>query len=228
MQRAFMILVLGALLSACAGTTPSAPDTASAPAPATPSTGDTAALPRITLAGAPTHGNRAAPVALVVFADYQCPYCARFHHGMLGELKMKYIDDGTLLYVHKDFPLPTHAQALPAAVAARCAGAQGRYGAMQGRLYEAQTKLGELLYAELARTIGLDIAEFDRCRADASVRRAIGRDLREGKQVGVAATPTLMLGRVEGNTVVIERVAAGLPSLDTLSQEIERLRAPAR
>lgn len=221
MKRLLLTVATCGLVVACAGTASNRAPEASAPAPAVSG-------PRVTLGGAATFGSRTAPVALVVFADYQCPYCARFHHGMLGELKTKYIDTGTLLYVHKDFPLPTHAQALPAAIAARCAGAQGRYGAMQGRLYEAQTNLGEPLYAELARTIGLDIAEFDRCRADASVRRAIGRDVREGKQVGVTATPTLMLGRVEGSTVVIERVSAGLPSLDTLSQEIERLRASAR
>ena len=219
MKRLILAVVVCSLVVACAGTTSDpAPN-----APPVPRDG-----PRVTLGGAATFGSRTAPVALVVFADYQCPYCARFHHGMLGELKTKYIDTGTLLYVHKDFPLPTHAQALPAAVVARCAGAQGRYGAMQGRLYEAQTKLGEPLYAELARTIGLDLADFDRCRADASVRRAIGRDVREGKHAGVTGTPTLMLGRIEGNTVVIERVGAGLPSLDTLGQEIERLRAAAR
>jgi len=221
MKRLVLTVVVCGLVVACAGT-------ASDPAPDAPAPARAVSGPRVTLGGAITFGNRTAPVALVVFADYQCPYCARFHHGMLGELKTKYIDTGTLLYVHKDFPLPAHAQALPAAVAARCAGAQGRYGAMQGRLYEAQTQLGESLYAELATTVGLDLPAFDRCRADASVRRAIGRDVREGKQVGVAATPTLMLGRVEGNTVVIERVGAGLPSLDTLSREIERLRASAR
>jgi len=219
MKRLVLIVAVCSLVVACAGTV-------SDPAP-TAREHAVAGL-RVTLGGAASFGNRSAPVALVVFADYECPYCARFHHGILGELKTKYIDTGTLLYVHKDFPLPMHARALPAAIAARCAGAQGRYGAMQGRLYEAQTQLGEPLYAELARTVGLDLAEFDRCRADAGVRRAIARDVREGKQVGVTATPMLMLGRVEGNTVVIERRGAGLPSLDALSQEIERLRAAAR
>ncbi len=227
MKLRTLAVVVCALVTACAGTAPS--DPAVVPAPSTASDRDRAIPgPRVTLAGATTFGSRAAPVALVVYADYQCPYCARFHHGMLGELKTRYIDTGVLLYVHKDFPLRTHAQALPASVVARCAGAQGRYGAMQGRLYETQTKLGEALYTELARTIGLDIAAFDRCRADASVRRAIERDVREGNRVGVTATPTLMLGRVIGNNVAVERVGAGLPSLDTLIQEIERLRVPVR
>ena len=226
-MKHFGTALLCATLGACAGTIPPADTATSASAPTSaPATRQPAPSgPRVGIVGAAyTLGDRTAPVALVVYADFQCPYCARFHHSMLGELKAKYIDTGVLLYVHKDYPLPMHRQAIPASIAARCAGAQGRYGAMQGRLYEAHTKLGDVLYAELAATIGLDREAFDRCRTDASVRRAVERDVREGERVGVSATPTLMLGRVDGNSVVIERIGAGLPALDVLIQEIERLR----
>lgn len=220
-------VLLCVTLGACAGTAPRVDTAMNAPAPTSaPDAGqDTSARPRVGLVGAAyTLGDRTAPVALVAYADYQCPYCARFHHGMLGELKAKYIDTGVLLYVHKDFPLRMHRQAVPASIVARCAGAQGRYGAMQGRLYEAHANLGDALYAQLATTVGLDLEAFNRCRADASVRRAVERDIKEGERVGVTATPTLMLGRVDGNSVVIERIGVGLPTLDVLIQEIERLR----
>lgn len=219
--------LLCATLGACAGTTSPVDTATDAPVPtSSPDVRQgTPAGPRVGIVGAAyILGDRTAPVALVVYADYQCPYCARFHHGMLGELKARYIDTGVLLYVHKDFPLSMHRQAVPASIVARCAGAQGRYGAMQGRLYEAHANLGDALYAQLATTIGLDLEAFNRCRADAGVRRAVERDLKEGERVGVTATPTLMLGRVDGNSVVIDRIGAGLPALDVLIQEIERLR----
>lgn len=216
-------VLLCAALGACAGTTPPADTVTSASAPATRQPAPSG--PRVGIVGAAyTLGDRTAPVALVVYADYQCPYCARFHHGMLGELKARYIDTGVLLYVHKDFPLRMHRQAAPASIVARCAGAQGRYGAMQGRLYEANANLGDALYRQLATTLELDLDAFNRCRADPAARRAVERDVREGERVGVTATPTLMLGRVDGNSVVIERTGAGLPALDVLIQEIERLR----
>lgn len=185
--------------------------------------------PRVTLQGAPTAGRRTAPLALVVYTDYQCPYCARFHHGLLAELKTRYIDTGVLLFVHKDFPLSSHAQALPASIVARCAGKQGQYGPMQGRLYEVQANLGEPLYRQLATAMGLDLEAFDRCRADPAVRQLVERDVAEGERLGVAATPTLMLGRVVGDGVIVERVGAGLPELEAVLTEIERLRrAPVR
>ena len=223
--------LLCTVIGACAGIAPPADIATDAPAPT--SSADvrqgTPSGPRFGIAGAAyILGDRTAPVALVVYADYQCPYCARFHHGMLGELKARYIDTGVLLYVHKDFPLRMHRQAVPASIVARCAGAQGRYGAMQGRLYEANANLGDALYTQLATTLELDLDSFNRCRADPAVRRAVERDVREGERVGVTATPTLMLGRVDGNSVIIERTGAGLPAIEVLMQEIERLRDPSR
>lgn len=224
--------LLCATLGACAGSTSPVDTATEAPVPT--SSADvrqgTPSGPRVGIVGAAyTLGDRTAPVALVVYADYQCPYCARFHHGLLAELKTRYIDTGVLLFVHKDFPLSNHAQALPAAIVARCAGKQGQYGPMQGRLYEAQANLGEPLYRQLATAIGLDLEAFKRCRADAAVRQLVERDVAEGERLGVAATPTLMLGRVAGDVVIVERAGTGLPELDALLTEIERLRrAPTR
>lgn len=222
-------IFLSAVVGACAATPPTDTPSTTPPVAVASTRATIPAGPRVTLKDAITLGDRTAPLALVVYADYQCAYCARFHHGMLGDIKARYIDSGVLLYVHKDFPLRMHRQALPAAIAARCAGAQGRYGAMQGRLYEAQTNLGEPLYTQLAATIGLDLDAFQKCRADPATRRSVERDLREGQRANVTATPTLLLGRIEGDSVIIERVSAGLPSLDALGAEIERLRAgPSR
>lgn len=224
MKPRLAAIFLSAVVSACAATPPADTPSNTSPAAAAPARVTTPVGLRVTLKDAFTLGHRTAPLALVVYADYQCPYCARFHHGMLGDIKARYIDSGVLLYVHKDFPLSMHPQALPAAIAARCAGVQGRYGAMQGRLYEAQTSLGEPLYTQLATTIGLDLDAFQKCRADSRVRRSVERDLREGQRANVTATPTLLLGRIDGDDVIIERVSAGLPPLDALSEEIERLR----
>ena len=228
MKNYFLVLLLCGGFAACAGTT-TVPATDPSPGSGTPAAADTpptaSTVRRISLTDAITFGNRAAPVALVVFADYECPYCARFHNGMLFDIKKRYIDEDTLLYVHKDFPLDNHPQALPAGIVARCAGAQGRYGTMQARLYEAHARLGEAVYTELASAIGLDLTAFNRCRNDGGARRAVERDLQEGERAGVTGTPTLMLGYVEADSVRVVRVGTGLPSAEVLMQEIERMRA---
>ena len=80
-------------------------------------------------------GRPDAPVTLVEFADYQCPFCKRFHKNTYAELKKTYIDTGQVRFVSRDFPMEFHPLALRAAEAARCAGDQNKYWEMRDALY---------------------------------------------------------------------------------------------
>ena len=77
--------------------------------------------------GEPTLGLGKAPVTIVEFSDFECPYCRQFHKQVTPSLKREYIDTGLVRFIHKDLPLPFHSQAKHAAAAARCAGEQNRY-----------------------------------------------------------------------------------------------------
>ena len=79
------------------------------------------------LKGEPVLGSGQAPLTIVEFSDFECPYCRLFHEQVFQSLQREYIDAGLVRFIHKDLPLPFHEQARPAAAAARCAGAQNRY-----------------------------------------------------------------------------------------------------
>jgi len=78
------------------------------------------------LGSTPSIGRSDAPIVMVEFTDYQCPFCQRFHLSVFEELKKNYVDTGKIRYVSRDLPLPMHPNAMSAAVAARCAGEQNK------------------------------------------------------------------------------------------------------
>src|SRR3989440_6854912 len=116
---------------------------------------------RTSVADGPLLGRADAPVTLVEFADYQCPFCQRFFATTLPALKKDYIDTGKLRYVFRDFPLDMHAHARQSAEAAHCAGEQGKYWAMHDALFQHQGALDPPQLAEYARAVGVDGAGFD-------------------------------------------------------------------
>ncbi|SRR5581483_8948642 len=168
-------------------------------------------------------GSASAKVAIVEFGDYQCPYCRAFHVGTLPQLQTAYIDTGKVRYFYKDFPLSIHEHAFGASVAAYCAGAQGRYWQMQELLYAEQARLGVELYGELAGELKLDPERFQACRKSAAARGAVRRDVGEGRDLGINATPSFILGYIEQDRVVVKRTAAGAPSFEVFAKEIEAL-----
>lgn len=215
-MRAFpVVAVAGALLGACAA--PAGPTTPHAPDPS---------APRLALGDSPRLGSPTAAIAIVEFSDYQCFYCQGFHAREFPRLKQMYVDTGVVQYIHKDFPLvKIHTQAVPAAIAARCAGAQGRFWEMRHELY-VNTKLNDGLYLSLAKTLGLDVTAFRTCLVDPAPRHAIYRDVGDGVNLGVDSTPTFLLGTIEGDTIKIARVAKGTPEFEIFAREIEALRKP--
>jgi hypothetical protein len=108
-------------------------------------------------------GSAQAKIGIVEFSDYQCPYCRGFHDQVFPKLKMEYVDTGIAQFIHKDLPLKSlHPQALPAALAASCAGAQQRFWPMHEALYANNAKLSPTLYPQLAREPGLT-RQFGAC-----------------------------------------------------------------
>lgn len=136
----------------------------------------------------PTIGSPAAPVVIVEFADFQCPFC-RNSSPVLKQVLAKYPEAVRLIY--RDFPLiDDHDQAVAAAEAANCAYAQGKFWEYHDRLYEEQANLGEELYQSLAREFGLDLATFNRCREGHLQLADIQADYEAGLAAGVGGTPT--------------------------------------
>jgi protein-disulfide isomerase len=132
-------------------------------------------------------GPKDAKVTIVEFADYQCPYCARVVPILMDVMKQF---DGKVRWVYRDFPLDFHPHAKPAAVAANCAGEQGKYFEAHHFLYENYKDLGEPLYAKLADNLKLDKARFEVCRKNPAMEKEVMDDMQAGVEYGVNGTPS--------------------------------------
>ncbi|HEY7037307.1 MAG TPA: thioredoxin domain-containing protein [Methylomirabilota bacterium] len=153
--------------------------------------------PRFTVDPTMTRGPAGAPVTIFEWSDYQCPFC-REAQSVLGRLQAEFPDKIRIAF--KDFPLRSHNRAMPAAVAARCAGAQGRYFEYHDLLFLAQPDFSRDDLLGYARRLGLDLDAFAQCFDSARYQDAVLADQREGREAGVRATPTFFINgrKIEG------------------------------
>jgi protein-disulfide isomerase len=144
----------------------------------------------------PVRGNAAAPITIVEFSDYQCPFCARVTP-TLARVRETYGDKVKIIY--KDYPLPNHPQAQKAAEAARCAGEQKKYWEMHDAMFANQQALQVPGLKQTARAIGLDGGAFDQCLDSGKWEATVRESAELGDRMGVNSTPTLY---VNGRPVV--------------------------
>lgn len=158
----------------------------------------------------PVEGPEGAPITIVEFADYQCPYC-RQSEPNVDKLRQNF--KGKVRYSFRDFPLPMHQYAEKAAEAARCAGDQGQFWPYHDRLFVGDAKLEETDLKALARTMKLDGAKFDSCLDSGSKKASIAADSNEGKRLGINGTPTFFI-----NGYII----SGASSYDSLAELVKQ------
>ena len=139
--------------------------------------------------GRPVQGNKNAPVAIISWSDYECPFCKRAEPTVEKVLK----DYGDKVsFVHRDFPLDFHQHAEKAAEAARCAEKQGKFWAYHTKLF-ASADLSEEQLKAIAKEVGLDQAAFDKCLASGEFKEAIQKDVQAGAAAGVNGTPAFFI-----------------------------------
>jgi protein-disulfide isomerase len=136
----------------------------------------------------PQKGPRNAPVTVVVFSDFQCPYCSRVEPS-LTQLQKAYPEDVRVVW--KNLPLEMHPQAKPAAIAAEAAREQGKFWEMHDLLFQNQGQLSPDQYDGWARKLGLDVAKFQAARTSEATRARVEEDARLGARVAPQGTPTL-------------------------------------
>lgn len=154
----------------------------------------------------PVLGAKDAPVTIVQFAEYQCYYCNKVRP-TLDELMKKY--EGKVRLVFKDYPLPSHDRAMPAAQAAHCAGEQGKYWDINARMLENQGALGDEDLKRHATELGLDVAKFEECRTSGKYAAKVEASMKDAQKVGVQATPTFLVNGLKvSGAQPIERFSA--------------------
>ena len=143
----------------------------------------------------PFMGREDAPVTIVEFSDYECPFCARFYQQTLPSLEEEYIKTGKVKFVYRDFPLGFHQQAEPAAIAANCAGEQDKYFEYHDKIFNGGGAAGKSSadYKKWAQELSLDVAKWEACTKDPAQRQEIQKDMADGAAVGVQGTPGFII-----------------------------------
>jgi protein-disulfide isomerase len=167
-------------------------------------------------------GQADAPVTMVEFTDYQCPYCKRFHDNTFPKLREKYIDTGKLRYVSMDLPLQFHQQARPAAHAARCAGEQDKFWQMRKSLFDNSRALGKEALVSYAGDLSLDTEAFQACLDDKRHEGGINQNIQIARGAGFTGTPSFVIGK-NVNGQVSGAVLIGAKSLAEFENQIQRL-----
>jgi len=150
----------------------------------------TAPRVEVASAGHPSLGASDAPVAIVEFSDFQCPFCKRVEPA-LKEIREKYGDKVRLVYM--DFPLPMHSHALDAAKAGRCAAEQGKFWPYHDAMFADQSRESPEDLKATAKNLGLDTARFNACFDQAKYEAAVRADVEQGKQLGIDGTPAFFI-----------------------------------
>ena len=154
----------------------------------------------------PAKGPANAPVTIVEYSDFQCPYCARVTPA-LDQIAKAYPDKVRIVF--RDFPLPMHPEAQPAAEAAKCAQEQGQFWAYHDKLFASQAQLGGESYKKFAAELGLDAQKFATCYDEGRYRDDIMVSARSGQQNGVSGTPAFFVnGRFFNGALPFERLQA--------------------
>ena len=138
-------------------------------------------------------GDSDAPVTMIEFSDYECPFCGRHFSDTYPQIKKDYVDTGKVKIVFRDFPLSFHPNAQKAAEAAECAGEQGKYYEMHDKLYQNQQALDVASLKAYAQQLGLKTADFNKCLDDGKMASEISKDASEGGSYGVQGTPAFFI-----------------------------------
>ena len=143
----------------------------------------------------PSIGPDNAPITIIEFSDYQCPYCQVWYQQVYQELLASYPDK--IRFVYRDLPLPMHPEAIPAAEAADCAGEQNAYWKYHDVLFSQQYGLNRAAYERYAVDLGLDTKAFTACLDSNKYKSEVQADASDAARVGINGTPSFVVnGRI--------------------------------
>lgn len=175
----------------------------------------------VSLDGAIVRGQEDAKTVMVVFADFQCPYCGSFGREVLPEIERRYVANGRVALAFRHLPLPIHAKAVHAAVVAECAARQGKFWEMHDRLFSEQILDDDVLQAA-PQAVGLDQQLFNECLQDSSLGDKIQASVNQARQLGIKSTPAFLFGerRADGR-VKVGRALSGSRPLEDFVNELD-------
>jgi protein-disulfide isomerase len=158
----------------------------------------------------------AGPLALVEFADFECPYCGRHASEVAPAIRKAFVDTGFVREVFINYPLANHPRARPASEAALCAAEQGKFWEMHDSLFLRQDELAEADFGRRARELSLDTDRFSRCLETGRAGPLLTRHESAARALGVRSTPSFFVGIVQadGSVDLKKRINGAVPFND--------------
>jgi protein-disulfide isomerase len=166
---------------------------------------------KLNLDGFAMLGSKDAPLTMVEFTDYQCPFCQRFHVATFGELKKNYIDTGKVRFYSRDMPLDFHPNALRAAQAARCSAEQGQFWTLRDVMGANPDKLDIDHILGFAADLKMDTTKLRGCVESEKYKDSVQTDVMEAMKIGATGTPTFVIGKSTPEGVDGELMVGALP-----------------
>jgi predicted DsbA family dithiol-disulfide isomerase len=150
----------------------------------------------VDITGAPVMGSADAPVTIVEFSEFQCPYCGNYARETFPQIEQQYIETGKVKYVFRNFPLSFHENAEKAAEAGVCAADQGKFWEYHETLFNNQDALAVDNLKQYAADLGLDTAKFDQCLDSGAMADKVQSDIDAGTGYGVSGTPAFFVNGI--------------------------------
>jgi len=169
-------------------------------------------------------GNPSAPVWVIEVSDFQCPYCKQWHDQTYYPFVEQYVKTGKVRLAYVNFPLGSHVHAWPAAEAAMCAGAQGKFWPMHDALFTMQPRWESLpspaaLFDSLAQSKGIEMSKWRECVSSGKMKPLIQADRDRAARAGAGATPSFIIG---------DQLLAGAQPLPELGRAVESALAKSK
>ena len=142
-------------------------------------------------------GSNDAPITIIEFSDFQCPFCEKFFNDTLPELEETYIKTGKVKLVYRDFPLSFHENAQKAAEAAECAKKQGKFWEMHDKIFKNQESLSIDNLKQYAKDLELNSSNFDACLDSGEMESEVQKDFKDGQSYGVTGTPSFFINGIQ-------------------------------
>lgn len=196
---------------------------------------------QVSVADAPYEGSANAPITILEFSDFQCPYCGKFVSDSYPQIKSQYIDTGKAKLFFRNFPLPFHENAEKSAEASLCANEQGKFWAFHDKLFANQTSLSIDNLKQYAKDLVLDASKFNSCLDAGTTANQVTKDTSDGTSYGIGGTPsffifkgslsidpTYIISQSQANQFIINldnnaTMVIGAQPVNVFSQAIEKL-----
>lgn len=181
----------------------------------------------VTVSGSPSRGSASAPVTIVEFTDYRCPFCRRHANDTLPQIVKDYVDTGKVRYVVREMPLKSlHPDADKLAQAVQCAGEQGKYWEMHDRFFQGTNKPDPKNLKEDVKAVKLKAKAFNACMESNRFAAKVDNDVAEGAKLGVNGTPSFFLGKTDAGDsgkIRATQMLRGAQPYSAFQQAIDKL-----